>query len=235
MSNEVTLAAEAGRPLGSRHSRRLRRDGRIPGVLYGHGIEPVPVSINGRDLRAALSTDAGLNALITLQVGGDSHLAVAKQLQRSKVRGTVEHIDFQIVRRDEIITAEVPVHLVGSADAVLKADGVVTQELNSLTVHTTPANVPSAIEVDVTDLEPGGTIRVSDLPLPSGVETDVDPESPVVSATVSTLEIPEPVEAEAGAEGEGAEAGEAASEARDEAIAEAEAAGDVDAGGDAAE
>jgi large subunit ribosomal protein L25 len=237
MSNEVTLAAETGRTLGSSSSRRLRKAGWIPAVVYGHGMEPLPVSVNGRDLRAALSTDAGLNALITLTVGGDSHLAVAKQLQRSAVRGVVEHVDFQIVRRDEIIAAEVPIHLVGTAEQVIKADGVVGQELNALTVHATPGAVPAAIEVDVTDLEPGGTIRVSDLALPSGVTTDVDPESPVVSATISALEIPEPVAAEEGegAEGEGAEAGEGETAARDEATAEAEVSGDVDAGGDSAE
>ena len=235
MSNEVTLAAETGRTLGSSSSRRLRKAGRIPAVVYGHGMEPLPVSVNGRDLRAALSTDAGLNALITLTVGGDSHLAVAKQLQRSAVRGVVEHVDFQIVRRDEIIAAEVPIHLVGTADQVIKADGVVGQELNALTVHATPGAIPASIEVDVTDLEPGGTIRVSDLSLPSGVTTDVDPESPVVSATISALEIPEPVAAEEGegaeGEGEGTEAGEGETAA----TAEAEASSDADAGGDSAE
>jgi large subunit ribosomal protein L25 len=230
MSNEVTLSAEAGRALGSRSSRRLRRSGRIPGVVYGHGTEPLSVSVDGRELRAALMTDAGLNALITLQVDGESHLAVAKQLQRSAVRGVVEHIDFQIVRRDEIISAEVPVHLVGTAELVLKADGVVTQELNALTVHATPATVPPSIELDVSELEPGGTLRVADLTLPEGVTTDVDPDSPVVSATISTVEIPEPT-AEEGEEGEGEGAeGEGA-----EGETEAEASGDTDAGGDAAE
>lgn len=227
MSNEVTLTAEAGRPTGSRASRRLRKSGRIPAVLYGHGSEPLSLSVDARALRAALSTDAGLNALITLSVGSDSHLAVAKQLQRAAVRGVVEHVDFQIVRRDEIIAAEVPIHLVGSADLVLKADGVVGQELNALTVHATPGAVPAAIEVDVTSLEPGGTIRVSDLPLPAGVTTEVDPETPVVSATISALEIPEPVAAEEGAEGEGTEAGEG--------MAAAEASGDAAAGGESAE
>ena len=241
MAQEVTLLAESGRPLGSRSSRRLRRDGRIPAVLYGHGSEPVPLSVNGRDLRHALTTEAGLNALINLDVSGTRHLAVAKQIQRDPVRGTVAHVDFQIVSRDEVIAADVPIHLVGEATAVLKADGVVTQELNSITVHSTPGAVPAAIEVDVSGLEPGGTIRAGDLRLPSGVTTDLDPDSTVVSATVSTtaLEVEEAEEAaaeaaEAAEEAEGTAAGEQETDARDTATAEAEAAGDT-AAGDAAE
>lgn len=242
MAQEVTLTAETGRELGSRASRRLRRAGRIPGVLYGHGSEPVSLSVDARELRAALMTEAGLNALINLDVGGTTHLAVAKQLQRAAIRGVVEHVDFQIVRRDEIIAADVPVHLVGSADAVLKADGVVTQELNSLTVHATPGAIPPVIEVDVTVLEPGGTIRVGDLRLPGGVTTDLDPEAPVVSATVSTTaaEVVEGVEGVTGEEepgegGEGTAAGEEETAERDRATAEAEASGDVAAGGEPAE
>ena len=228
MAQEVTLLAESGRPLGSRSARRLRREGRIPGVLYGHGSEPVPFSVNGRELRHALTTEAGLNALINLDVSGARHLAVAKQIQKDPVRGTVAHIDFQIVSRDEIITAEVPIHLVGEATGVIKADGVVTQELNSLTVHAKPAEVPASIEVDVTNLEPGGTIRAGDLSLPAGVTTDLDPESTVVSATVSTTAM----EVEEAAEGT---SGEEETAARDAATADAEAGGDTSAGGEPAE
>lgn len=243
MAQEVTLTAETGRSSGSAASRRLRRSGRIPAVLYGHGSDPLSLSVDARELRAALMTEAGLNALINLKVDGTTHLAVAKQLQRAPIRGVVEHVDFQIVRRDEIIAADVPIHLVGNAEAVLKADGVVTQELNSLTVHATPGAIPPVIEVDVSTLEPGGTIRVGELSLPSGVTTDVDPEAPVVSATISTtaVEVEEAEEAEAAAaaeaaeEGEGTTAGEEETAARDTATAEAEASGDVAAGGDAAE
>ena len=240
MAQEVTLLAESGRPLGSRSARRLRREGRIPGVLYGHGSDPVPLSVNGRELRHALTTEAGLNALINLDVSGARHLAVAKQIQKDPVRGTVAHIDFQIVSRDEIITAEVPIHLVGEATAVIKSDGVVAQELNSLTVHAKPAEVPASIEVDVSGLEPGGTIRAGDLRLPAGVTTDLDPESTVVSATVSTtaMEVEEAEEAATGEAMEAAEgttAGEEETDARDTATAEAEAGGDTAAGGEPAE
>ena len=97
---EVTLTAEVGRPTGSRPSRRLRHDGKVPAVLYGHGTDPMALAVDGRELRNALTGDAGLNALITLQVDSESHLAMARHLQRHPVKGTVDHVDFVIVRRD---------------------------------------------------------------------------------------------------------------------------------------
>ena len=215
---EVALAADAGRPTGSAAARRLRASGKVPAVLYGHGIEPQPLAVDGRDLRHALNGEAGLNALLNLQVDGQSHLALARQLQRDPVRGTVAHVDFVIVRRDEIVSAEVPVHLVGEAEQVHRADGLVEQQLFSLTVHAIPADIPAAIEADISGLAIGDAIRVGDLRLPPGVTTDIDPEEPVVAGQASRVaaEI-EAVEAEAveGAvaapeaaeEGEGGEAG----------------------------
>src|SRR6516165_8427644 len=116
---EITLVAEAGRPTGSRASIRLRRAGRIPGVIYGHGIEPVPVSVAGRDLRAALTTESGMNALLSVQVDGQAHLTLAREVQRHPVRNTVVHVDFQIVRRDEVVSADVPLVVVGEAHEVV--------------------------------------------------------------------------------------------------------------------
>src|ERR1700678_2432161 len=97
---EITLVAEPGRLTGSSESRRLRASGRIPGVLYGHGGEGTSVSVDGREFRQALSGGAGLNQLLSLQVGSETHLAMARSLQRHPVRHTVIHVDFQIVRRD---------------------------------------------------------------------------------------------------------------------------------------
>src|SRR5215210_5488108 len=184
---EVALAAETGRPTGSAAARRLRAAGKIPAVLYGHGIDPQPLAVDGRQLRLALNQEAGLNALLTLEVGGQSHLAMARQLQRDPVRGTVDHVDFVIVRRDEVVSAEVPVHLVGEALAVHRADGLVEQQVFSLTVHATPGNIPTSIEVDISGLTIGDAIRVGDLALPAGVNTDVDPEEPVVAGQASRV------------------------------------------------
>lgn len=206
---EVQLVAEPSRPEGSRASRRLRQAGRIPAVVYGHGIEPIAVSVDARELRVALNGEAGSRALLDLRIGSEQHLAVARQLQRHPVRHTVTHIDFQVVSRDEVISADVPIVLVGEAVAVHHGDGAVAQELVTLTVKARPADLPPHIEIDVSELEIGSTIRVGDITLPDGVETDVDPEHPiVVGQPPQVMALPEE-EAVAEAEGEEA-AGEAA-------------------------
>ena len=218
---EVTLTAEAGRTLGSASSRRLRAQGRVPAVVYGHGMDPVAFSIARRDLRAALNTEAGLNALITLQIGGDSHLAIARDIQRDAVRHEVSHVDFIVVNRNEAISIDVPIHLEGEATDVLRESGVVEQVLNALTVNTTPTNIPTGFTIDISGLQLGDTVRVSDIALPSGVTTDVDPDEAVVTAQVSRATIEaEALEAEAAEaaaeaaeEGEGGEGEDGAAEA----------------------
>jgi len=230
---EITLVAETGRPVGSRPSGRLRAAGKIPGVMYGHGNDPVPVAVDGRALRAALTTDAGLNALLSLDLGGRTQLAMAKEVQRDPVRGRVVHVDFLIVSRDEVVTADVPITLVGEAVELHKNEGVVGQELFTLTVHATPADIPPHLEVDITNLMVGDTIRVGDLALPSGVTTDVDAESavvlgqpPQVRAADLVPEGAEEAEEAAEEEEEGAEA--AAAEGGEAPAAEAaEGAGDA--------
>lgn len=183
--NEVSLVADVGRVKGSAEARRLRIAGKVPGVLYGHGVDPLSLAVGSRELRAALTSDAGLNALISLEVDGQRHLAMARQLQKHPVRRTIDHIDFVIVRRDEIVSAEVNVHLVGEALEIEHADGLVEQQLFSLVVHATPGDIPNTIEVDITSLSIGEAIRVGDLKLPSGVTTEVDPEETVVAGQAS--------------------------------------------------
>src|SRR3954463_3311855 len=210
---EITLAAESGRSAGSRPSSRLRAAGRIPGVIYGHGTDPVAVSVEGRALRTALTGDSGLNALLALEVDGTTHLTMAREIQRHPVRGTVIHVDFQIVRRDEIVSADVPLALVGDAIEVRNNDGVIQQELHSIAVNATPGRIPSVIEVDISGLTIGDAIRIGDLTLPEGVTTDLDPEEAVVVASASVLSAElEELEAEAAEEAavEAAEAGEGA-------------------------
>jgi large subunit ribosomal protein L25 len=211
---EFTLIAEPGRATGSSESRRLRAAGRIPAVVYGHGVDGISVSVDGRELRHALSGDAGLNQLLWLQVGSDNHLAMARSLQRHPVRHTVLHVDFQIVRRDEVVSAEVPVILIGEAKAVEQENGVVEQVLTSLTVNATPDRIPSNIEVDISALTVGEGIRVGDVRLPDGVTTDVSPDDPVVMASVTRAAVEEAAEEAAeAAEGEAAAAPEGAAAA----------------------
>ena len=186
---EVSLAADPARPTGSAASRRLRAAGKVPAVLYGHGVVPQSLAVDARDLRAALSGEAGMNALISLDVGGTNHLAMARQLQRDPLRGTLSHVDFVIVRRDEVVTADVPVRLVGEAQAVERNDGLVEQQMFALAVAARPGDIPAAVDVDISGLVIGEAIRVGDLKLPAGVSTDIDPEEPVVVAQASLVSV----------------------------------------------
>lgn len=217
---EITLEAQPRPGTGSSDSRRLRRQGRVPAVVYGQGVDAAPVSVDARELRQALSGDSGVNQLLSLSVDGQAHLALARSLQRHPVRHTVVHVDFLVVRRDEVISAEVPVVLVGEARLVHQADGIVEHPVTAITVRSVPSSIPSAVEVDISELGVGETIRVRDLPLPAGVTTDADPEEAVVVATVSRVAevaepgaeegegpaVPTPVAGAAGAAGETAAA-----------------------------
>jgi len=203
---EITLNLESGRPHGSRPSGRLRTAGKIPGVVYGHGMEPIPVAIGARDLRAALTTEAGTNALLNLKIGKTTHLAIAKELQRHPVRHTVIHVDFQVVRRDEIVTADVRIALVGESEAVHRADGTIDQEMLSLQIKARPGEVPAVIELDISALDVGDSLRVSDIRLPEGVTTEVDPEAAVAIAHLPRVhEVEAEVEQEAGEAAAGGE------------------------------
>jgi large subunit ribosomal protein L25 len=181
---EITLVAETGRAIGTSDSKRVRRDGRIPAVIYGHGMDALPISVDARDFRIALSGGAGLNQLLSLDIEGKNHLALARVLQRHPVRNTVIHIDFQVVRRDEIVSADVTIVLTGEAKAV-GSDGVIEHPLTQLTVNANPGSIPDEIVIDISDMTIGTTIRVGDLVLPDGVTTDVDPDEPVVVAAES--------------------------------------------------
>jgi large subunit ribosomal protein L25 len=210
---DIVLLAESGRVSGTKESRRLRKAGKIPAVVYGHGIEPIPVSVDARELRVALGGEAGARALLSLRVGRDSHLAMARQLQRDPVRHTVTHIDFQVVARDEVVTAEVPLLLMGEALAVHRGDGMLDQELQSVPIKAKPADLPPHLELDISEMEIGDSIRASELALPPGVELDVDPDSVVVIAHPPRIAelpaeaAPEEGEALAGEEGEARAAG----------------------------
>ncbi len=202
---EVVLAAEIGRPVGSRAVRRLRREGKIPGVIYGHGTDPLPVAVVARELRIALNSEAGANQLLSLDTGSGTYLALAREMQRHPVAQTVTHVDFVIVRRDEVISADVPIALVGEATDVHHGDGLVEQQMFTLAINALPTDIPTSIEADVSGLTIGGQVRVSDLSLPSGVTTDVDLETAVVIGQPPRVVVEEePVEGEAeeGAEGE---------------------------------
>ena len=185
VSNTATLSAETGRATGSAASRRLRAADRIPAVLYGHGMEPISLSVARRDLRVALSGPAGQNTILSLNIEGTSYNAIVKEMQRHPVRRTVAHIDFVQINLSEQITMHVPVHLVGTAKAVVSAGGLVDPAVDTIEVRTTPANVPNEISIDISDLTPDSVIRLSDIAMPAGVSAIGDPEMPVVTVLMS--------------------------------------------------
>ena len=218
---EVTLPAETGRGLGKGPARRIRRAGRVPAVVYGLGADPVPVAVPERELAHILSGPGGVNTLINLDVNGNRELVLARQVQRHPVRHELLHVDLVRVSRDIAITAEVPIRVEGEAPGV-RDGGILEQVLFTLTVEAKPADLPAAIDVDVSSLDIGDRLSVSDLTLPRGVVTTQDAEDLVVHVAqprglalpeeIAAAEEAEAAEAEA-AEGEGAEreAGEAPS------------------------
>jgi large subunit ribosomal protein L25 len=205
--------------LGSAESRRLRRNGLIPGVLYGRE-RPVAITIPERSLRSALTTSGGLNAVLDVVVDeGSAHSSVLKEYQQHPVKGHIMHVDLQEVRLDQPIHATVPLHLHGEPVGA-KEGGVLTQVTNELNVEALPMEVPEHLEADVSEMEIGDTLRLSSLQAPEGVKLLDDLEETVLATVTQPRreEEPEPVEGEAvegeAAEGEAAE-GEAAEGAAD--------------------
>lgn len=216
MSKQVSLAAQARSGDGKGEARSLRRQGRVPAIAYGAELDPTPISVDSLDLYHALHTDAGSNAILRLDVAGDTHLALAREIQRHPVRRDVLHVDFVTVSRNVKVTVDVPVHLEGVEDSPGNEEGgVISQELYTIAVEVLPLEVPDSITVDVSGMNVGDTIRVADVTVPAGVEITADPETTVVTCVAPTLDLPEEteeaVEGEAGEEAEGAtgeEAGE---------------------------
>lgn len=180
--SQVTLNATTTREKGTRNSRRLRLAGSIPAVVYGEGVEALPVAVNAKEFRTVVSGEQGLNQLIDLDAEGKKFIVLAREIQRHPVRGTVAHIDFQVVDPTKPVVAEVPVHMIGDAVEVRHADWEVDQQLFSIQISTTPDNIPTHIDVDISDLKVGGSIRVEDVPMPAGVVPAGDPHVAVVTS-----------------------------------------------------
>jgi large subunit ribosomal protein L25 len=213
---EVRIKAERRTEAGKGPARRARADGRVPAILYGGGIDPVSITVDRRDLALAYHTDAGQNVLLDIEVDGDTTLALTKDLQRDPVRGTVLHADFIKIERNVRIEVEVPVHLTGESTGVSEG-GVLEQPLHALSISVLPGDVPESIDVDISALAIGDSLKVSDVP--SGVKYDIlnDPDASVanVAQPISEEEL-EAMEA-AVAEGEPEEVEAAAEEAEGEA------------------
>ena len=195
---------------GSRAARRLRRTGRVPGVVYGGGGEPVGFDADARELRAAL---ASTGAVLDLSIDGEKATPVVlKEAQRDPVRGAMMHIDLLRVRLDEAISAVVPLELAGTEDAPgVKEGGVLEQITRELNVEALPTAIPESIVHEIGEMQIGETISLAAVSMPEGVTLLDDVEETVV-ATLSPprLQVEEEVEAETELVGEGEEPGEEA-------------------------
>jgi large subunit ribosomal protein L25 len=196
---DATLIAERRPAAGKGPAGRIRREGLVPAIVYGLGADNVSVSVSSRELVHILSGGSGMNTLITLQIDGTDELAIARQIQRHPVKGTVMHVDFVRVRADQTIQAEIPVHLVGEAEGAVRG-GVLEQLVHTLTVEAKPSDFPPSIEHDVTAIEIGGQVYVRDLTVPPGV-TVLQNEDDLVAQ----ISAPRVAEVEEGAEAEAAE------------------------------
>jgi large subunit ribosomal protein L25 len=227
MAQEVTLVADADRPIGKSAARKIRREGKVPAIVYGQGEDPQAVAVPGREFEHILHGPGGVNTLINLDMSGKQDLVLARQLVRHPVRHNIVHVDFIRVRRDQAVSAEVPIHLTGEAQGV-KEGGLLEQDTFTLSIEAKPADLPNSIEADVSALKIGDQLTVADLKLPSGVATTQDPgdliahvSTPIVVDLGEAPEAAEGEEGEAG-EGEAAEGESPAAEAGEGASAEAE-------------
>lgn len=199
---ELKLAATTRTEFGKGAARRIRRAHQIPAVLYGHGAEPLHITLPGHETMLALKHS---NALLTIVCEGEKHLAIAKDVQRDAVRNVIEHVDLLTVRKGEKIAVTVAVHVVGeSAPGTIH----VLEAAQGLHVMAEATHIPESIEVSVEGMEAGTTVRGVDLVLPAGVTLVGDPEEPVLS-----ISLPQTSEEEGAGAAEETAAAEAAEEA----------------------
>ena len=191
---EVKLTAELRTEFGKGAARRIRRAHKVPAVLYGHGTAPIHISLPGHETLLALRT---ANALLSIDVNGNSQLALPKQVQRDPLKHTIEHVDLVIVRRGEKVTVDVPVQVEGEA----APETLVVVDHNAIPVEAEATHIPEQIVVSVEGLPPGTQILARDLKLPAGSSVDLDPETLIVNVTnAPTAEAVEAELAEAEAE-----------------------------------
>jgi large subunit ribosomal protein L25 len=208
---QETLRATKRTTQGTRASKRLRRDGRIPAVVYGTDVaEPHAIHVAQRELQAVLRTEAGLNALIEVDVDGEQILTVAREIQRNPVRGEIDHLDFIQVSLDTEIEADVHVEYVGIPFGVLEEEGIAETLNSSVTITALPNAIPTSIEIDISHLGLHDTLTVADLPVLDGVTYTAAEDYPLLTVVTPAAEIVEEVVVEEGEELEEGE--EAASE-----------------------
>lgn len=187
MADQLSITAERRTEFGKGAARRVRRADKVPAVLYGHGTDPLHLTLPGHATMMALKHT---NAVLTLDVEGDEHMALAKDVQRDPIKRTIEHVDLVIVRKGEKVTVDVAVHVEGEA----APETLVTTDYTEITVETDFTNIPESFVVSVEGLEAGSQILAGDVELPADVTLVTDPEALLVNVTQAISE--EALEAE---------------------------------------
>ncbi|MFR0353072.1 50S ribosomal protein L25/general stress protein Ctc [Streptomyces sediminimaris] len=196
--SEVKLAAETRTEFGKGAARRIRRDDKVPGVLYGHGSDPLHLTLPGHDLLLALRTP---NVLISLDIDGKTNeLAIPKSVQRDPIKGFLEHVDLQLVTRGETVTVEIYVHTEGE---LAPGGNLLEHVLNALPVEAEATHIPESVTVSIEGLQAGDSVLAKDIPLPAGTKLAVEDDTVVLQVLSAQAE--EAGEGEE-AEGEAAEA-----------------------------
>jgi large subunit ribosomal protein L25 len=183
---EVHIAAQARDEFGKGAARRIRREGLVPAVLYGHGTETRHLTLPGHQLMLALKTP---NVLLYLEgLGKGSEIALPKAVQRDPIKNVLEHVDLILVRRGEKVTVEIPIRVIGE---IAPGDAMLDQQLVQIPLEAEATNIPQGIDVDVEGMEIGSAVHASDLKLPRGVSLQVDPETLVLHVVARQTEAPE--------------------------------------------
>lgn len=193
---EVKLAAERRVEFGKGAARRIRRDNKVPGVLYGHGADPVHLTLPGHELQLALRTS---NVLIALDIEGRSELAIPKAVQRDALKGFLEHVDLLLVKRGEKVSVEIPVQTEGD---LAPGGNLLEHVLNALPVEAEATHIPQSVSVSIEGLEAGASVLARDITLPAGVSLGVDEDAVVLQVLAAQAE-------ETAGEAEGAQGAEA--------------------------
>ena len=181
--SEVKLTAETRTEFGKGAARRIRRDSKVPGVLYGHGSDPLHLTLPGHDLLLALRTP---NVLISLDIDGKTNeLAIPKAVQRDPIKGFLEHVDLQLVKRGEKVTVEIFVHTEGE---LAPGGNLLEHVLNALPVETEATHIPESVTVSVEGLEAGASILAKDVPLPAGTTLAVEEDTVVLQVLAAQAE-----------------------------------------------
>ena len=175
---EIKIQAEERTEFGKGAARRIRRNDKVPAVLYGHGSEPVHVTLPGHELMMAFKT---ANVLLSVELGKDKHLVIPRQVQRDPLKGFIEHADLLIVKRGEKVTIDVQIHLVGEA----VPGSLIQSEVNSVSLEAEATHIPTGIDVSVEGLEVGARLTASDLILPTGSTLAVDEDALILQITAA--------------------------------------------------